>query len=73
MQLAFVAVYMESYLTCSRLQFGNMGSLEQHGFARNRLWELDSSPSPTSPNKSQSSVDIILRSTDDDLKMWSRR
>lgn len=53
-------------------QFGNMGSLEQHGFARNRLWELDSSSSPTTPNKSHSSVDIVLRSTDDDVKTWPR-
>ncbi|XP_020261541.1 putative glucose-6-phosphate 1-epimerase isoform X1 [Asparagus officinalis] len=53
-------------------QFGNMGSLEQHGFARNRLWELDSSSSPPTTSKSQSSVDIILKSTDDDLKTWPR-
>lgn len=53
-------------------QFGNMGALEQHGFARNRLWELDSTSSVTTTSKSQSSVDIILKSTDDDHKTWPR-
>ncbi|PHU16344.1 hypothetical protein BC332_17549 [Capsicum chinense] len=27
-------------------QFGTFGSLERHAFARNRVWSLDSSPSP---------------------------
>ncbi|XP_020534890.1 putative glucose-6-phosphate 1-epimerase isoform X1 [Jatropha curcas] len=54
-------------------QFGNLGSLEKHGFARNRLWSLDSDPSPLPPVNSQSSVDLILKSTEDDLKTWPRR
>ncbi|KDP46406.1 hypothetical protein JCGZ_10246 [Jatropha curcas] len=53
-------------------QFGNLGSLEKHGFARNRLWSLDSDPSPLPPVNSQSSVDLILKSTEDDLKTWPR-
>ncbi|MQL93396.1 hypothetical protein Taro_026029 [Colocasia esculenta] len=53
-------------------QFGNLGSLEQHGFARNRLWALDSCPSPLPPSRSNSSVDLILKSTDEDLKTWPR-
>ncbi|KAF5207757.1 Glucose-6-phosphate 1-epimerase [Thalictrum thalictroides] len=53
-------------------QFGNLGSLEQHGFARNRLWELDSNPSPLPPINNQSSVDLILKSTEEDLKTWPR-
>ncbi|XP_077226632.1 putative glucose-6-phosphate 1-epimerase [Tasmannia lanceolata] len=53
-------------------QFGNLGSLEQHGFARNRLWALDSNPSPLPPANNQSSVDLILKSTDEDLKAWPR-
>ncbi|KAF3444567.1 hypothetical protein FNV43_RR14259 [Rhamnella rubrinervis] len=54
-------------------QFGNYGSLEQHGFARNRLWSLDSDPSPLPPANTQSSVDLIFKSTEEDLKTWPRR
>ncbi|KAH7532445.1 putative glucose-6-phosphate 1-epimerase [Ziziphus jujuba] len=54
-------------------QFGNFGSLEQHGFARNRLWSLDSDPSPLPLANNQSSVDLILKSTEEDLKTWPRR
>ncbi|XP_042502682.1 putative glucose-6-phosphate 1-epimerase isoform X1 [Macadamia integrifolia] len=53
-------------------QFANFGTLEQHGFARNRLWSIDSSPSPLLPANSQSCVDIILKSTEEDLKTWPR-
>ncbi|KAK9271918.1 hypothetical protein L1049_002284 [Liquidambar formosana] len=52
-------------------QFGNFGSLEQHGFARNRFWSLDNDHSPLPPAKNQSSVvDLILKSTEEDLKTW---
>lgn len=54
-------------------QFGNFGSLERHGLARNRMWSLDSSPAPLSPATNQSTVDLILKSTEDDLKIWSQR
>ncbi|XAR51914.1 Glucose-6-phosphate 1-epimerase [Bertholletia excelsa] len=54
-------------------QFANFGSLEQHGFARNRFWSLDDSPSPLPPANSQSTVDLILKSTEDDLKTWPHR
>lgn len=53
-------------------QFGNFGSLEQHGFARNRMWSLDNSPAPLSPANNQSTVDLILKSSDEDLKTWPR-
>ncbi|KAJ7970766.1 Glucose-6-phosphate 1-epimerase [Quillaja saponaria] len=53
-------------------QFGNLGSLEQNGFARSRLWSLDGDPSPLPPANNQSSVDLILKSTEDDLKTWPR-
>ncbi|OAY29507.1 hypothetical protein MANES_15G150300v8 [Manihot esculenta] len=53
-------------------QFGNLGLLEKHGFARNRLWSLDSDPSPLPPVNNQSSVDLILKSSEDDLKTWPR-
>ncbi|XP_043723257.1 putative glucose-6-phosphate 1-epimerase [Telopea speciosissima] len=53
-------------------QFANFGTLEQHGFARNRLWSIDSSPSPLPPANTQSCVDLILKSTEEDLKTWPR-
>ncbi|KAH0906682.1 hypothetical protein HID58_038509, partial [Brassica napus] len=52
-------------------KFSNLGTLESHGFARNRIWEVDASPPPlptySSPN---AFVDLILRPTEDDLKTW---
>ncbi|GFY87232.1 aldose 1-epimerase family protein [Actinidia rufa] len=54
-------------------QFANLGLLEHHGFARNRLWSLDSSPSPLPPDNQQSSVDLVLKSTEEDLKTWPHR
>lgn len=53
-------------------QFGIFGSPEQDGFARNRLWSLDSDPSPLAPINNQSSVDLILKPADEDLKTWPR-
>lgn len=55
------------------LQFGNIGGLERHGFARNRLWSYDDDPSPLPPANKQSSVDLILKATEDDLKIWPHR
>ncbi|KAI4350631.1 hypothetical protein L6164_005070 [Bauhinia variegata] len=52
-------------------QFGNVGSLEQYG-SKNRLWSLDPDPSPLPPSENQSSVDLILKSTYEDLKTWQR-
>ncbi|KAL6552935.1 hypothetical protein OROGR_006777 [Orobanche gracilis] len=46
---------------------------QQAGFARIRLWSLDSSPSPLPPVTNQSSVDLILKSTEEDLKTWPHR
>lgn len=53
-------------------QFGSFGSLEQDGFARNRLWSIDSCPSPLPAANNVSTVDLILTPTEEDLKMWSR-
>ncbi|XP_050225173.1 putative glucose-6-phosphate 1-epimerase [Mercurialis annua] len=53
-------------------QFGNLGLLEQHGFSKNKLWSLDSDPSPLPLVNHQSSVDLILKSTEEDLKTWPR-
>lgn len=54
-------------------QSSNLGSPELPGFVRNRLWSLDSSPSPLPPANPQSTVDLVLKSTDDDLKTWPHR
>ncbi|KAI4348207.1 hypothetical protein L6164_008958 [Bauhinia variegata] len=51
-------------------QFGNVGSLGPHGFAKNRFWSLDRDPSPLPPSENQSSVDLILKSKEEDLKIW---
>lgn len=53
-------------------QFGNGGSLEQHGFARNKIWAIDDNPPPLRPNDShgKSFVDLILRPSEEDLKCW---
>jgi len=57
-----------TFLILFLFQFGDLGSLEQHGFARNRMWSLDRDPSPLPPLDNQSSVDLILKSTKVDLK-----
>ncbi|KAK6918273.1 Aldose 1-/Glucose-6-phosphate 1-epimerase [Dillenia turbinata] len=53
-------------------QFGNCGSLEQHGFARNRVWTIDENPPPLHPNdsKGKSFVDLLLKPSEEDLKCW---
>ncbi|XP_057817053.1 putative glucose-6-phosphate 1-epimerase isoform X2 [Cryptomeria japonica] len=53
-------------------QLGSFGSLEQHGFARNRTWAVDSSPSPLPLANNKSTVDLILKPTDEDMKIWPR-
>ncbi|CAN1187969.1 Putative glucose-6-phosphate 1-epimerase, partial [Linum perenne] len=53
-------------------QFGSLGSLEKNGFARNRFWAIDNDPSPLPPSNNHSSVDLLLKSTNEDLKVWPR-
>ncbi|GJV50794.1 putative glucose-6-phosphate 1-epimerase [Tanacetum coccineum] len=48
-------------------------TLEQHGFARNRLWTLDEDPSPLPAVNSQSNADLLIKSTEEDLKTWPFR
>lgn len=54
-------------------QFSNLGSIEQHGFARNRLWSIDPNPSPlpTSSSDDKAVIDLILKLGDEEVKMWS--
>lgn len=53
-------------------QFGKRGSLEQHGFARNRIWVIDDIPPPlqSSDSSNKAFIDLLLKSSDDDLKIW---
>ncbi|CAH9140973.1 unnamed protein product [Cuscuta epithymum] len=50
-------------------QFSNLGPLEPHGFARNRFWSFDKDP-PLAPPNSRSFVDLILKPSEDDMKIW---
>ena len=56
------------------LQFSNHGSLESHGFARNRIWsiDIDPPPFPTQPS-SKAFIDLILKPSEEDLKIWPNR
>ncbi|XP_024979939.1 putative glucose-6-phosphate 1-epimerase [Cynara cardunculus var. scolymus] len=52
-------------------QFSNLGSLEAHGFARNRLWTFDDNPPPFPADATNKIfIDLILRPTKEDLKLW---
>ncbi|KAL8096129.1 hypothetical protein AgCh_037183 [Apium graveolens] len=52
-------------------QFSSHGSLDQHGFARNRVWSVDSDPPPfPASSASKAFVDLILKPSEDDLKIW---
>ncbi|XP_034699925.1 putative glucose-6-phosphate 1-epimerase isoform X1 [Vitis riparia] len=55
-------------------QFGNHGSLEQHGFARNRVWSIDIDPPPFPTNtSSRAFIDLILKPSEEDMKIWPHR
>ncbi|XP_058096048.1 putative glucose-6-phosphate 1-epimerase isoform X3 [Magnolia sinica] len=53
-------------------QFGNCGSLEQHGFARNKIWTIDDDPPPLHPAEyiGKSAIDLLLKPSEEDLKCW---
>lgn len=53
-------------------QFGNCGSLEQHGFARNKMWVIDNNPPhlPLNGGSDKVSVDLLLKPSEDDMKCW---
>nr|GFD06239.1 putative glucose-6-phosphate 1-epimerase isoform X1 [Tanacetum cinerariifolium] len=52
--------------------FANFGTLVQHGFARNMLWTLDEDHSPLPVVNSQSNADLLLKSTEEDLRFELR-
>lgn len=53
-------------------QFGNCILLEQHGFARNKIWTIEDDPPLLHPNDSlgKSFVDLLLKPAEEDLKFW---
>ncbi|KAG6740738.1 hypothetical protein POTOM_056206 [Populus tomentosa] len=53
-------------------QFGSHGSLEQHGFARNKFWSIDIDPPPF-PTNSKSFIDLILKPSEEDMQKWPHR
>jgi hypothetical protein len=61
-------------LTEIHMQFGTHGNLEQHGFARNRFWTIDNNPPPLPVNPAiKAYVDLILKPSEEDLKIWPHR
>lgn len=51
-------------------QFGNTGPLEQHGFVRNRVWSIDPNPPPLPACANKVVLDLLLKPTEEDLKIW---
>ncbi|TKY54550.1 putative glucose-6-phosphate 1-epimerase [Spatholobus suberectus] len=52
-------------------QFGSLGTLDQHGFARNQFWTIDDCPPPFPTNTlNKAFVDLILKPSEDDIKIW---
>lgn len=62
-------------ITLMLVKFGNCGSLEQHGFARSKIWTVDDNPPPLHPNDShgKSFIDLLLKPSEEDLKCWPYR
>ncbi|KAL9269034.1 putative glucose-6-phosphate 1-epimerase [Drosera capensis] len=59
-------------------QFGSRGLLEQHGFARNRMWVVDDEQPMMHSNESnghasQAFINLLLKPSDEDLKIWPHR
>ncbi|MED6145061.1 hypothetical protein PIB30_021567 [Stylosanthes scabra] len=52
-------------------QFAGHGTLDQHGFARNRFWAVDEDPPPFPTNTlNKAFVDLILKPSEEDMKIW---
>lgn len=56
--------------TLSFLKFETCGTIEHHGFARNRLWAIDEHSPPLHDNAGKACVDLLLKPSEDDLKCW---
>lgn len=53
-------------------QYGNGGSLEQLGFARNKIWTIEDDPPSlySYDPQGKSFIDLLLKPSEDDLKFW---
>ncbi|RWR97170.1 putative glucose-6-phosphate 1-epimerase [Cinnamomum micranthum f. kanehirae] len=52
-------------------QFSSHGVLEQHGFARNRFWSIDTNPPPFPKSSSNKTfVDLLLKPSEEHGKIW---
>ncbi|KAK2664221.1 hypothetical protein Ddye_002795 [Dipteronia dyeriana] len=55
-------------------QFGNQGLVQKHGFARNKIWVIDSDPPPLHHHPSdplgKACVDLLLKPSEEDLRIW---
>ncbi|KAM3287484.1 putative glucose-6-phosphate 1-epimerase [Capsicum chacoense] len=51
-------------------QYGNSGSVEQHGFARNIIWTIEDDPPSLKSfdTQGQSFIDLLLKLSEDELK-----
>ncbi|KAK6137324.1 hypothetical protein DH2020_028928 [Rehmannia glutinosa] len=57
-------------------KFGEQVSAELHGFVRNRMWVIDENPAPlqsTDSSTGNAFIDLVYKSTDDDLRFWHHR
>ncbi|KAK6137314.1 hypothetical protein DH2020_028942 [Rehmannia glutinosa] len=57
-------------------KFGEQVSAELHGFVRNRMWVIDENPAPLQSTDSSTGnvfIDLVYKSTDDDLWFWHHR
>ncbi|KAG5411377.1 hypothetical protein IGI04_007696 [Brassica rapa subsp. trilocularis] len=64
--------YQRDELLFTSNKFGDCGSLDQHGFPRNKIWLIDENPPPLASNESfgKPFVDLLLKSSEEDLKQW---
>lgn len=53
-------------------QYGNGGTVEQHGFARNKIWTIEDNPPSLKSFDTQgkSFVDLLLKPSEDELKFF---
>ena len=56
-------------------KYERRGILDRHGFARNRTWIIDDSQSWPPPNDSigRAYVDLLLKPSEMDLRIWPHR
>ncbi|CAN6984444.1 unnamed protein product, partial [Brassica rapa subsp. trilocularis] len=55
-------------------QYANTGPLTSHGFVRQRFWKIDANPPPLSSHPSSTAhIDLILKSSEADLKIWPHK